>query len=113
MNKNLISLEVHQGMPIIALAIVSPEGPEDLPNEVSDRPEEQLPENDPNEAPEVADKEDLGFDEEVGIEGENAFPGINEKEIDQEIGEQEEAKDTEGIPVQPPTAPSDVDENII
>ncbi len=59
MNKNLISLEVHQGMPIIALAIVSHQGPADLPNKVPDRPEEQLPENDPNETPEVADKEDL------------------------------------------------------
>jgi len=114
MNKNQITQDQHQGMQIIAFAIVSPTGPEDLPNDVPNSPEEEFPENEPDEAPEMPDQDDLGFDEEVGIEGENAFPEIDEQEIDdQEIGEQEQANDAEGLPVQPPTPPSDLDETTI
>lgn len=119
MNKNLEPQDEHQGMPILAFAIVSQHGPEDFPKDVPDRSEEQLSENEPNETPEIPEEDDLAFDEEAEIEGENTIPDINKKEIDQEeindqeIGEQEEANDAEGLPVQPPTAPSDLDETAI
>lgn len=109
MNKNQITQDQHQGMQIIAFAIVPQTGPENLPNDIPNSPEEEFPENEPDEAPEMPDQDDLGFDEEVGIEGENAFPEIDE----QEIGEQEEANDAEGLPVQPPAPPSDLDETTI
>lgn len=119
MNKNLEPQDEHQGMPILAFAIVSQEGLEDFPNDLPDRSEEQVSENESNETPEMPEDDDLGFDEQVGIGGKNAISDINKKEIDQdeindqEIGEQEEANDEQGLPVQPPTPPSDLDETTI
>ncbi|MGB3065921.1 hypothetical protein [Sphingobacterium thalpophilum] len=107
MNKTEIEQQKHQGVPVIAAAIVSQPGPEDFPGEIPNQPEEELPENDPNEQPEIPDEDDLGFDEEVGIEGENAFPEIDQEEWDQS------ANDAEGLPSEPMSPPSDLDETTI
>jgi len=72
MNKKQIKQDQYQGILIVAFAIVAQQGPEDFPNDVPDNPEEELPENEPDETPEIPDQDDLGFDEEVGTEGENA-----------------------------------------
>lgn len=128
MNRKQTAQDRHQGMFIIALAIISQarlgdfpdessnqpgeeqsEKPqtEDFPDEGSNRPEEELPENKPDGEPEMPDQDNLGFDEEIGIAGENAFPEIREKEMD------EEANDAVGVPVHPPTPPSDLNETTI
>ncbi|WP_153845603.1 hypothetical protein [Sphingobacterium paramultivorum] len=58
-------------------------GPEDLPNDVPDNPEEELSENEPDETPEMPDQDDLGIDEELGDEEENEFPKLDEQEEDE------------------------------
>ncbi len=106
MNRKNLAQDQHQGMPIIAFAIVSQQDPNDLPNDVSNDPDDDFFENESDEDPEMPDQDDLGIDEETGIEEEDELD-------DDEIAEEEEANDAEGIPVQPPTAPSDLDETTI
>lgn len=106
MNRKNLAQDQHQGMPIIAFAIVSQQDPNDFPNDVSNDPDDDFLENESDEDPEMPDQDDLGIDEETGIEEEDELD-------DDEIAEEEEANDAEGIPVQPPTAPSDLDETTI
>jgi len=94
MNRKNLAQDQHQGMPIIAFAIVSQQDPNDFPNDLSNDPDDDFLENESDEDPEMPDQDDLGIDEDTGIE-------------------EEEANDAEGIPVQPPTAPSDLDETTI
>ncbi|WP_293901696.1 hypothetical protein [Sphingobacterium sp. UBA5670] len=106
MNRKKLAQDQHQGMPIIAFAIVSQQDPNDRPNDVSNDPDEDFLENESDEDPEMPDQDDLGIHEETGNEEEGRLD-------DDEIAEQEEANDAEGLPVQPPTAPSDLDETTI
>lgn len=85
MNKNQITQDRYQGIPIVAFAIVAQRGPEDLPNDVPDNPEEELSENEPDETPEMPDQDDLGIDEELGNEEENEFPEIDEEDDEREL----------------------------
>ena len=64
MNKNFAMKDAHQGMAILALAIVSQTGPENLPNDIPDEHEEELPENTPDQQPEI-DQDDFETDEEI------------------------------------------------
>ncbi|WP_088161291.1 hypothetical protein [Sphingobacterium sp. G1-14] len=101
MKKNQITQDRYQGILIVAFAIVAQQGPEDLPNDVPDNPEEELLENEPDETPDMPDQDDLGIDEELGNEEENEFPEIDEQEDDEreiderEIDDREEANDGE------------------
>lgn len=72
MNKNCTVQDAHRGMPILALAIASQYGPENLPNDIPDEHEEDLPENTPDQQPEI-DQEDSETDEEIDL-------GIGEEE---------------------------------
>ncbi|MCS4167919.1 hypothetical protein HS960_10065 [Sphingobacterium paramultivorum] len=83
MKKNQIMQDRYQGILIVAFAIVAQQGPEDLPNDVPDNPEEELSENEPDETPEMPDQDDLGIDEELGDEEENEFPKLDEQEEDE------------------------------
>jgi hypothetical protein len=108
MNKKQITHDQYQGVLIVAFAIVAQQGPEDLPNDVPDNPEEELSENESDEAPEIPEQDDLDFDEELETEEEDEFPEIDEQENDeQEIADSEQANDGEGVPVQSSNNPLD------
>ncbi|MGJ1508593.1 hypothetical protein ACR79N_22540 [Sphingobacterium siyangense] len=83
MKKNQITQDRYQGILIVAFAIVAQQGPENLPNDVPDNPEEELSENESDETPEMPDQDDLGIDGELGNEEENEFPEIDEQEKDE------------------------------
>lgn len=81
--KKQITQDRYQGILIVAFAIVAQQGPEDLPNDVPDNPEEELSENESDETLEMPDQDDLGIDGELGNEEENEFPEIDEQEEDE------------------------------
>ncbi|UQA77481.1 hypothetical protein K2F45_11075 [Sphingobacterium siyangense] len=83
MKKKQITQDRYQGILIVAFAIVAQQGPEDLPNDVPDNPEEELSENESDETLEMPDQDDLGIDGELGNEEENEFPEIDEQEEDE------------------------------
>ncbi len=94
MNVKKITHDQHQGMPIIALAIISQQDPN-----------QDLFEYESEDDPEIPNEDDLDIPEESGFEDESEFD-------DEAIAENEEANDAEGLPLQPPTEPSDVEEEI-
>lgn len=67
--------DAHPGMAILALAIVSQSGPENLPNDIPDEHEEEFPENTPDQQPEI-DQDDFGADEEIESGAEEEEPEI-------------------------------------
>lgn len=70
------------------LTIVSPSGPENLPNDIPDEHEEDLPENTPVQQPET-DRDDFETDEEVdlGVEAdEPEIPNQDDLGFDEEVG---------------------------
>lgn len=115
MNKKQITHDQYQGILIVAFAIVSQQGPGDLPNDVPDNPEEELSEGESDEAPEIPEEDDLGFDEELGTEEEDdEFPEIDEQENDEQgIANSEEANDGEGVPVHSSNTPLNPSEKTI
>ena len=106
MNKIQSAHQQYQGILIIAFALIDQVGPEDLPDDIPERPEEELPENDPNDEPEI-DQDDLDSEEELDLEEGEEVPELDEEEID------ESANDAEGVPVEPRNPPSDLDETTI
>jgi len=79
MNKNFAMKDAHQGMAILALAIVSQSGPENLPNDIPDEHEEELPENTPDQEPEI-DQDDFETDEEIDLGVEEDRPEIPDQD---------------------------------
>lgn len=114
MNKIRITQDELPGMSIIAFAVIQQQDPEDLPNDTPNRPEQELPENQPDQKPEMPDQDDAGVGQEIHTDGENAFPEHDEHEIDQiRIDEQEETNGQEEIPIEPETAPSDLNVTLL
>jgi hypothetical protein len=79
MNKNFAMKDAHQGMAILALAIVSQSGPENLPNDIPDKHEEELPENTTDQEPEI-DQDDFETDEEIDLGVEKDEPEIPDQD---------------------------------
>ncbi|WP_293889130.1 MULTISPECIES: hypothetical protein [unclassified Sphingobacterium] len=105
MNRKKITQDQHQGMPIIAFAIISQQDPD-----------QDLFKNESDEDPEIPAEDDLGIQEEIDFEDESEFDDEtiaeeddldiqeesgfeDESELDDEtIAEDEEANDAEGLP---------------
>lgn len=119
MNVKKITHDQHQGMPIIALAIISQQDPNQDLFEYESEDDPEIPNEDDLDIPEetgfeensefdnetIPEEDDLDIPEESGFEDESEFD-------DEAIAENEEANDAEGLPLQPPTEPSDVEEEI-